>query len=99
MSAEQFLAGMRRLAAEDRFSVGSWEAGLTGAPVVGGALATFECKLERFIEHTTHAIVRTTLSDGHSLIYLDGNFSSISRPLTKSQPQTRLGITSAIRQA
>lgn len=78
-------AGQTDLAAADRFCIGEWEAKTTGAPVVKGALASFECRLERIVDHTTHVIligqvVSTVLGDGHSLIYLDGGFSSVQRP-------------------
>jgi flavin reductase (DIM6/NTAB) family NADH-FMN oxidoreductase RutF len=76
-------AAQTDLTAEDRFSVGSWETRITGAPVATDALASFECKLEREIAHTTHTIligqvVGTNLGDGHSLVYLDGNFSMVA---------------------
>lgn len=79
-------AGQTPLTAEDRFSVGDWETRATGAPLVKGALASFECRLERVVDHTTHLIligevVATVLGGGHSLIYLDGGFSSI-KPLS-----------------
>lgn len=78
-------AGQTDLTAEDRFSVGRWETRITGAPVAIDALASFECKLEREIAHTTHTIlvgqvVDTTLGDGRSLVYLDGSFSAIGGP-------------------
>lgn len=80
-------AGQTGLEAGERFSVGAWQAGRTGAPVANGALAAFECRLERMVEHTTHVIligevVETVLGDGHSLVYLDGGFSSVLRPLS-----------------
>jgi len=80
-------AGHTSLTADDRFSVGAWETRVTGAPVIRGALATFECRLEQIVEHTTHAIligqvVGTMLGDGNSLVYLDGGFSSVVRPLS-----------------
>jgi flavin reductase (DIM6/NTAB) family NADH-FMN oxidoreductase RutF len=47
----------------------------------------FECRLERIVEHATHMIligevVETVLGDGHSLVYLEGGFSSVPRPLS-----------------
>ena len=79
-------AGQTGLEAQDRFSVGEWRPGRTGVPVASGALANFECRLDRVVEHTTHIIligevVETMLGDGHSLVYLDGGFSSVPRPL------------------
>ena len=80
-------AGQTDLAAGDRFSVGEWETGTTGVPIARGTLASFECRLERIVDHTTHVIligqvVATVLGDGHSLVYLDGNFSAVPRPLS-----------------
>lgn len=80
-------AGQTSLAGADRFMVGDWDAGSTGAPIAKGALASFECRLERLVDHATHAIligqvVDTVLGDGHSLVYLDGGFSSVPRALS-----------------
>jgi flavin reductase (DIM6/NTAB) family NADH-FMN oxidoreductase RutF len=80
-------AGLTELAAEDRFSVGEWETRTTGVPIAKGAVAAFECRLEKIVDHTTHVIligqvVGTVLGDGHSLVYLDGSFSSVLRPLS-----------------
>lgn len=80
-------AGQTGLAAGDRFSVGEWRTGTTGVPVAAGALAAFECRLERLVEHATHVIligrvVETALGEGHSLVYLDGGFSAVPRTLS-----------------
>jgi flavin reductase (NADH)/flavin reductase len=78
-------AGQTELAAEARFSVGDWETGKLGVPIARGAAATFECRLDKAVEHSTHIIligevVETLLGEGHSLVYLDGSFSSVLRP-------------------
>lgn len=80
-------AGQTELAAGERFCVGEWETRITGAPLARGAVAAFECRLERIVDHTTHVIligevIGTVLGDGHSLVYLDGSFSSVLRPLS-----------------
>jgi flavin reductase (NADH)/flavin reductase len=80
-------AGQTGLEPEARFSIGDWRIGRTGVSVAKGALANFECRLERVVEHTTHIIligevVERTLGDGHSLVYLEGGFSSVPRPLS-----------------
>ena len=54
-------------------------------------LAVFECRLERIVEQTTHMIligeiVETVLGDGHSLVYLEGGFASVPRPLSAASP-------------
>ncbi|ODT13917.1 MAG: hypothetical protein ABS57_17195 [Mesorhizobium sp. SCN 65-12] len=83
-SIARTFAGHTPLAGADRFSSGDWRAGRTGAPVVAGALASFECRLGKLIEHTTHVIligevVETAIGDGDSLVYLDGSFSAVPR--------------------
>ncbi|PSJ56776.1 flavin reductase family protein [Kumtagia ephedrae] len=80
-------AGQTALAAGERFSIGEWQAGATGAPVVRDGLATFECRLERLVHHATHVIlighvVATVLGEGHSLVYVDGGFSPVLRQLS-----------------
>lgn len=83
----RIFAGQTELTAGERFSVGEWEKGTTGVPIAKGALASFECRLEKLIDHTTHVIlighvVGTVLGEGHSLVYLDGSFS----PVLRAQP-------------
>lgn len=80
--AETF-AGRSDLAAEDRFRSGRWLPGETGSPVLDGALASFDCQLERAVEFATHVIligrvVRTRLGrpDDEPLLYMDGGFTT-----------------------
>jgi flavin reductase (DIM6/NTAB) family NADH-FMN oxidoreductase RutF len=49
----------RRFAAagDERFALGDWGALATGAPVLRDALAAIDCRLERVVEHATHAIL------------------------------------------
>jgi flavin reductase (DIM6/NTAB) family NADH-FMN oxidoreductase RutF len=42
---------------EDRFAEGGWYLSATGSPRLHDALAVVECRVERIIEHSTHAIV------------------------------------------
>jgi flavin reductase (DIM6/NTAB) family NADH-FMN oxidoreductase RutF len=41
----------------DRFAEGEWGVMETGAPALGDALAVVDCRLERVVEHATHAIL------------------------------------------
>jgi flavin reductase len=68
---------------EERFAEGSWEQLLTGAPILEGALATFDCKVESRLSHGTHTIffgrVVAALSlDQECLIYRDGSFRRLA---------------------
>ena len=80
--AETF-AGRTPLAAAERFQVGAWADHDTGAPVLEGSIASFDCDLEQAVDFATHVIligrVRKTVSDnirGEPLVYVDGNFTT-----------------------
>ena len=78
--AETF-AGRTGHAREDRFAIGDWLSGATGAPVLYGANVSFDCRLAEIHEFGTHLIligevVATRCADGDvlPLIYGDGAF-------------------------
>jgi len=54
--ADRF-AGRHGVAGADRFARGRWTTLATGAPVLGDALAAFDCAIEEIIERHSHAIV------------------------------------------
>jgi flavin reductase (NADH)/flavin reductase len=68
---------------EARFDYGQWNTLVTGAPVLDGALANFDCRVIKvFDESTHHAFLCEVLatyerSDGEALIYLNGAFRSV----------------------
>lgn len=72
-----------RAATEDRFSGLGWRKGATGAPVLDGSLAYFDCTLAE--EHTTgtHTIFLGNVLDagafdGSPLGYFDGGYHDFS---------------------
>lgn len=78
--AKRFAGGVRP---EEKFAEGSWSASHEGAPLLGEALASFDCRVSESIEASTHDIficdvlgvlVRETVND--PLIYFDGAFLS-----------------------
>jgi flavin reductase (NADH)/flavin reductase len=80
--AEAF-SGRMSLAAADRFQVGNWADHETGAPVLEGAIASFDCDLEQAVDFATHVIligrVRKTVSsdgDAEPLVYVGGAFTT-----------------------
>ncbi len=86
--AETF-AGRAGLAAGERFSVGCWHAGASGAPVLEGALVSFDCTLSSAVDHATHVILIGHVIDtvtepdgGEALIYADGRFTRPAAPLS-----------------
>lgn len=53
--AERFASA--KLRGAERFAQGEWGVMETGAPVLRDALAIVDCRLERIVEHATHAMV------------------------------------------
>lgn len=79
--AEVF-AGRSGLSAGERFSVGCWSVGQSGAPILEGALASFDCRLASAVDHATHviligAVLATRLGPepADTLIYAEGRFT------------------------
>lgn len=80
--AETF-AGRTTLAGAERFQVGDWQDAETGAPLLDGAIASFDCELEQAVEFATHVIligrVRQTVrgnSAAEPLVYVGGGFTT-----------------------
>ena len=46
-----------RVPPAERFHAGEWRPGITGAPVLVGALASFDCRITRFVEVGTHDVL------------------------------------------
>jgi flavin reductase (DIM6/NTAB) family NADH-FMN oxidoreductase RutF len=68
---------------EERFAEGSWTRLATGAPVLEGALATFDCRVENQLSQGTHSIffgrVVAALSlDQECLMWRDGSFRRLA---------------------
>ncbi|MDO3443954.1 flavin reductase [Agrobacterium sp. V1] len=42
--------------AEDRFALGDWRDGLTGAPILANSSVSFECELSNTVDEATHRI-------------------------------------------
>lgn len=69
---------------ERRFETAGWTTLATGAPVLADAVAAFDCRLERVVEHATHAILIGTVLDiriddsGDPLIHADRRFMRLA---------------------
>ncbi|GBQ22725.1 flavin mononucleotide reductase [Gluconacetobacter sacchari DSM 12717] len=57
--------GSRSKTMEERFAGGRWRRGVTGAPLLEGALACFECRVGRVVEAGTHTVVFAQVLDVH----------------------------------
>jgi flavin reductase (DIM6/NTAB) family NADH-FMN oxidoreductase RutF len=79
-------AGMLGNCTDDHFKHAAWRQLVTGAPVLTGTLAAFDCSVDEMFVAQTHAIligeVKAVLT-GHSeppLLYLDGQFTTTAEP-------------------
>lgn len=52
----QVFAGMRGTE-DDRFDTGAWGSMTTGAPVLDGAVARFDCRVAEVSEQSSHAVI------------------------------------------
>ncbi|WP_334177020.1 flavin reductase family protein [Pseudoxanthobacter sp.] len=69
----------------ERFATGTWLHGMTGAPVLAEALVTFECRVERVVEHGSHSVfmaaiaaIRHGSDAGEPLIYFNRGFRRLA---------------------
>ena len=72
-----------KLSGEERFAEGQWAPLVTGAPVLDGAAASFDCRVEECHLSGTHHIyigrvVAATSLDQHALLYRDGSFRRLA---------------------
>ncbi len=80
--ASQFSNTDRR---HERFSTGDWQTLSTGAPVLAGAMAAFDCRVENVVDYTTHSIfiaaiqaIRVAAREMVPLVYFDGRFGGFN---------------------
>ncbi len=78
-------SGRRGLAGEARFAQGRWGTLETGAPVLGGAVATLDCRVVGEAEVATHTVffaevvAVTQPTDLPALVYFDRGFGGATR--------------------
>lgn len=70
---------------EERFALGNWGRLATGAPILGSALASFDCQLDQVVEAGTHAILIGAVRDlavsasmAAPLLYHDGRYGAFA---------------------
>ncbi|GLK54083.1 flavin reductase [Methylopila capsulata] len=73
-----------RTPAEERFAAATWSTGASGAPMLEGALASFDCLISRVVEVGTHAVlfcevVGVRLGDtSEGLIYVGRRYDAVA---------------------
>ena len=67
----------------ERFSAGAWQTGAGEAPVLEGALASFQCRIAEIVPSSTHSILICDVlnvvvggSENAPLVYANGQFRS-----------------------
>jgi flavin reductase (DIM6/NTAB) family NADH-FMN oxidoreductase RutF len=76
----EIFSGAGGVVGEDRFARGRWSALATGAPVLDGCLAAFDCTVANTVPAGTHSIfigatrAVTVLPDLEPLIYVEGTY-------------------------
>jgi len=84
-------AGRGGMGQEERFAQAKWHILTTGAPVLDGALAAFDCRLTGWHEHDTHYILHGQVVDvcrthrSEALIYLNRNYHTLSLDMLGSE--------------
>ena len=84
-------AGQRELSVRfarpgaSRFHLTNWEAGVTGAPLLPGVLATLEGRISHTVEAGDHLIViaeavHVTAGTGSPLVYFESKYHSLGGP-------------------
>lgn len=79
-------AGAAGLKGEDKFAVGSWGTLATGAPVLAGAAASFDCRIVQEIDLGTHVFfvglveAVEVAAASQPLLYMDGSWANLVRP-------------------
>ena len=68
---------------DGRFEGIDWHSGTTGAPLLRGALAIFECRVRDTVEAGDHAIligdvIRVESREGKPLLYFNRNYRSLA---------------------
>jgi flavin reductase (DIM6/NTAB) family NADH-FMN oxidoreductase RutF len=102
--AERF-AGKGGVKGADRFAGAYWRAGLSGVPLLVGALAAIDCEVEDVFERHSHAIVIGRVLDvrmsepASALVYWQGQYVAVDRDEdARKLAEVSLPIASALRE-
>lgn len=82
--AAMVFAGLTKCTMEERFEAGTWITLKTGAPVLQGAVASFDCRVADIIEKGTHCVIfaeveaiRQGSLHEHGLIYFARDYHPV----------------------
>jgi flavin reductase len=82
--AAMVFAGVTKCSMEERFDAGAWVTAVTGAPVLQGAVVSFDCKVTEIIEKGTHLVVfgevaaiRSGSAQDSGLVYFGRDYHAV----------------------
>jgi len=85
--AAMVFAGVTKCPMEERFDAGTWGRLATGAPVLQGAVVSFDCRVAEIIEKGTHSVIFAEVEAiGHgskheaALIYFGRDYHPVRTP-------------------
>ena len=84
-------AGVTKWTMAERFDAGTWATHATGAPVLQGAVVSFDCKVADIVDKGTHSVIfaevagiRTGSQHDHGLIYFGRDYHPVGHPAGKT---------------
>jgi flavin reductase len=85
--AAMVFAGVTKCPMEERFAAGTWTTLATGAPVMDGALESFDCRVTEILEKGTHLVIFAEVEairlggpEDHALIYFGRDYHRVGLP-------------------
>jgi flavin reductase len=79
-------AGVTKCTMEERFDAGTWASLATGAPVLQGAVVSFDCRVAEIVEKGTHCVVFAEVAGirggshhEHGLIYFGRDYHPVGK--------------------
>ena len=85
--AAMVFAGVTKCSMEERFEAGTWTTLATGAPVLQGAVVSFDCKVADIVDKGTHSVIfaevagiRSGSAHDHGLIYFGRDYHPVGKP-------------------
>ncbi|MBC4014010.1 flavin reductase [Siccirubricoccus deserti] len=84
--AAMVFAGVTKCSMDERFDAGTWVTLATGAPVLQGAVVSFDCQVTEIVEKGTHLVVfaevagiRAGSVHDHGLIYFGRDYHRVGK--------------------
>lgn len=83
--ARTFAGMVEGVQGEARFQAGSWTTAVTGAPLLDNALSSFDCRVIKMFDESTHnaflceVLAVRERAGGQALVYLNGAFRRIDQ--------------------